>query len=536
MKRFIAITLTMAVAATALHAQDSYNNDRMTNTSDIIGSARYVGMGGAMGALGADISAMSNNPAAIGVFRRNDISITMGTQIQSATPYNGDARARYTFDQIGFVAAFRNDGGFVNFGINFQKKANYAHSLFTSSNRLGGFTQAAQLAKIYGLYDRSDGTNGAPKGMLATQAYDAMLYDLPGGTHIASQGYDFNRLTSGNLYGLDFNLSGNIHDRWYLGFTFGIDFLNYSSNQRYVEFRDGSDGSVQDYDILSNQKVKGVGVNFKLGTILRPIEDNPLRIGFAIETPSFYKLKQEDSYFSIASKWKFDHTDANGKAIYNYIDQPGQYNILDSPDGNYLEFNVRSPWKFRVSIGSTYDKLIAWDIEYEYALNNHVKQGYPTASNGWNQSSSMDFDRSMNSLTNNMMRGVHNVRVGLEVKPIDQVAVRAGYNFYSSPMKSGARLDQSIDSYALEYALGTDYTNLSAANIFTFGLGYRGKIFYADLAYKYRAQTGDFYAFDDSYQTMGRSEAQFDVTERSLLPTSVNLDRHNLTFTLGFHF
>jgi len=142
----------------------------------------------------------------------------------------------------------------------------------------------------------------------------------------------------------------------------------------------------------------------------------------------------------------------------------------------------------------------------------------------------------MNSLTNNMMRGVHNVRVGLEVKPIDQVAVRAGYNFYSSPMKSGARLDQSIDSYALEYALGTDYTNLSAANIFTFGLGYRGKIFYADLAYKYRAQTGDFYAFDDSYQTMGRSEAQFDVTERSLLPTSVNLDRHNLTFTLGFHF
>ena len=293
---------------------------------------------------------------------------------------------------------------------------------------------------------------------------------------------------------------------------------------------------MQDYDILSNQKVKGVGVNFKLGTILRPIEDNPLRIGFAIETPSFYKLKQEDSYFSIASKWKFDHTDANGKAIYNYIDQPGQYNILDSPDGNYLEFNVRSPWKFRVSIGSTYDKLIAWDIEYEYALNNHVKQGYPTASNGWNQSSSMDFDRSMNSLTNNMMRGVHNVRVGLEVKPIDQVAVRAGYNFYSSPMKSGARLDQSIDSYALEYALGTDYTNLSAANIFTFGLGYRGKIFYADLAYKYRAQTGDFYAFDDSYQTMGRSEAQFDVTERSLLPTSVNLDRHNLTFTLGFHF
>ena len=536
MKRFIATTLTLAVAATAMQAQDSYNNDRMTNTSDIIGTARYVGMGGAMGALGADISAISSNPAAIGVFRRNDISITMGTQIQGATPYNGDAKARYTFDQVGFVAAFRNDGGFVNFGLNFQKKANYGHSLFASSNRLGGLTQAAQLAKIYGLYDKPDGTNGAPSGMLATQAYNSILYDLPDGTHIASQGFDFNRLTSGNLYGLDLNLSGNIHDRWYIGMTFGVDFLRYNSDQRYVEYRDGSDGSVQDYDILSNQKVRGVGFNFKFGTIMRPIEDNPLRIGLAIETPTFYKLKQEDSYFSIASKWKYSHDDVHGKAVYDYLDQAGSYNIIDSPDGNYLEFNVRSPWKFRASIGSTYDRLIAWDIEYEYALNNRVKQGYPTATNGWNQSSSMDFDRSMNDLTNNMMRGVHNIRVGLEVKPIDVVAVRAGYNFYSSPTKSNARLDQTIDSYALEYTIGTDFTNLSAANIFTFGLGYRGKHFYADLAYKYRMQSGDFYAFDDSFQTMGRTEAQFDVTESALRPTSVNLDRHNLTFTLGCHF
>ena len=536
MKKIIATTLTLAVAATAMQAQDTYNNDRMTNTSDIIGTARYVGMGGAMGALGADISAISNNPAAIGLFRKNDLSISMGTQIQAAAPYDTDPRARYSFDQVGFVAAFRNDGGFVNFGLNFQKKANYAHSLFASDNRLGGFTQAAQLAAIYGLYDNSNGTNSAPEGMLATQAYNAMIYDLPGNTHIASQGYDFNRLTKGNLYGLDLNLSGNMQDRWYLGMTFGIDFLRYNSEQRYVEYRDGSDGSVQDYDILSNQKVNGVGFNFKIGTIIRPIEDSPFRVGLAIETPTFYKLKQEDSYFSIASKWRYSHNDNQGNAVYDYLDTPGDYNVIDSPDANYLEFNLRSPWKFRASIGSTYDKLIAWDIEYEYALNNQVKQGYPTASDGRNQSATMDFDRDMNRMTNNMMRGVHNLRAGIEVKPADQFAIRAGYNFYSSPTKTNARLDQTIDSYALEYALGTDYTNLSAANIFTFGLGYRGKTFYADLAYKYRMQTGDFYAFDDSFQSQGRTEAQFDVTAGALQPTSVNLDRHSLTFTLGVRF
>ena len=176
-----------------------------------------------------------------------------------------------------------------------------------------------------------------------------------------------------NLYGLDFNLSGNIQDRVYLGITFGLDFLNYSGEQRYVEYRDGSDGTIQDYDILSNQNVKGVGFNFKAGGIFRPIEDSPLRIALAIETPTFYKLRQEDSYFSIASKWKYVGLNKIGGAEYMYINEPGRYNIIDSPDGNYLEFNVRSPWKFRVGVASTFEKLLAWDIEYEYSLNNQVK-------------------------------------------------------------------------------------------------------------------------------------------------------------------
>ena len=66
MKRYI-YTLAIACFAGAAHAQDSYSNYTMTSNADVIGSARYVGMGGAMGALGADISAMSNNPASLGL-------------------------------------------------------------------------------------------------------------------------------------------------------------------------------------------------------------------------------------------------------------------------------------------------------------------------------------------------------------------------------------------------------------------------------------------------------------------------------------
>ena len=62
-------TLSLLVAAccmAALQAQNPYDNENYMPT-DLMGTARYVGMGGALGALGADISAISANPAAIGL-------------------------------------------------------------------------------------------------------------------------------------------------------------------------------------------------------------------------------------------------------------------------------------------------------------------------------------------------------------------------------------------------------------------------------------------------------------------------------------
>ena len=48
-------------------AQETYENSRIADT-DLNGTARYVGMGGALEALGADLSTMSSNPAGIGLY------------------------------------------------------------------------------------------------------------------------------------------------------------------------------------------------------------------------------------------------------------------------------------------------------------------------------------------------------------------------------------------------------------------------------------------------------------------------------------
>ena len=61
------IFLTSLLASSTLLAQDIYKMEAFTN-NDLNGTARFVGMGGAMNALGADISVINTNPAGIGMF------------------------------------------------------------------------------------------------------------------------------------------------------------------------------------------------------------------------------------------------------------------------------------------------------------------------------------------------------------------------------------------------------------------------------------------------------------------------------------
>ena len=45
---------------------------------EALGSARTMGMGGAFGALGADLACLTGNPAGLGMYRRGDVGLTTG--------------------------------------------------------------------------------------------------------------------------------------------------------------------------------------------------------------------------------------------------------------------------------------------------------------------------------------------------------------------------------------------------------------------------------------------------------------------------
>lgn len=553
MKKILSLTIVSLAVAQAVMAQDTYTNDLLTNTSDINGTARYVGMGGAVGALGGEISGISNNPAGIGGFNHSWASIGMGATIQAAKPADEDSRAHYSFDQVGFVVVLpTSDENRVNFALNFQKKLHFNRSLIANNYGVGGLSQAAQLAGMmadnYQKY--TDHWNNLPNLSYSSGLYD--IFDGKGGQlQFRTDNTSFLRSTSGNLYGLDFNVSGAVRDRFYWGVTFGVDFLRYRATTSYLEERTGYFNNqpiaaydVQDYWLDTYRQVSGAGFNFKVGTIICPIEDNPFRFGIAIETPTWYSLTQKNVEMTINSTWNNNGWDevSQSYAYNGYKQGPignGYYDYYNNrPEKNYLEFDVRTPWKFRVSLADVHAGMVAWDVEYEYSMNNYTAMGYPTReSNRWgDERITTDQDKAMNAMTKKITQGVHNVRVGLEVLPTEHLAVRAGYNFYSKPFKSNAYYDPSV-GYDTPYTFtGTDFMNLGATNIISFGLGYHIKGFYANLAYKYRMQKGDFYAFDDYYQTAMAPEAQFITEATALRPVEVNLDRHDITLTLGYEF
>ena len=71
---------------------DTYIGAQLT-TEDLNGTARYVGMGGAMEALGADISTIGSNPAGLGLFRSNQVSGSFGLVMQSdAKSFNNGSK------------------------------------------------------------------------------------------------------------------------------------------------------------------------------------------------------------------------------------------------------------------------------------------------------------------------------------------------------------------------------------------------------------------------------------------------------------
>ena len=151
---FFAVSLLAAMSA---NAQETYENAKLTG-EDLNGTARYVGMGGAMEALGADISTIGTNPAGLGLFRHSNISVSGGLLIQAnGREFANGNKTNPSFDQIGGVYTTRTgQKSFLNFGFNYHKGKNFDYIL-NASGALNGSSQNKQSYLKGALGNEGDG-------------------------------------------------------------------------------------------------------------------------------------------------------------------------------------------------------------------------------------------------------------------------------------------------------------------------------------------------------------------------------------------
>ena len=75
MRNFILTVGLVFFVGIVLKAQNAEDALRYSSTF-LTGTARYTGLGGAYGAVGADFTSLSSNPAGIGLYKKSDFSIT----------------------------------------------------------------------------------------------------------------------------------------------------------------------------------------------------------------------------------------------------------------------------------------------------------------------------------------------------------------------------------------------------------------------------------------------------------------------------
>lgn len=549
MKKIIAVACALCFVAGA-GAQTIYDATKLAER-DLNGTARFVGMGGAMGALGGDISTMGTNPAGIGIYRSNDIMTSFsfsayGTESKYLGETFNNDKNRWAFDNIGLVFASKIGNQtalrYVNFGFNYKRTRSFyknmtmggllgaVDDIFVSQvNQMG---QQATDAVSYDRYNYDFGSSEAYSnnrlGWLGIMGFQGFLTDAVQD----KDGYDiyepvvpdeveanFNSNEKGGISQYDFNVALNLSDRVYLGLTIGAYDVNYKKTTWYDEDYGNKEGYVLD----SYNRIKGSGVDVKFGAIVRPFESSPFRIGFAIHTPTFYSLTYENGA-SMTSDVYLKKVQEGGKEFEVRDDNPAEGSqatrvSFDANDGRNIEqdFRLSTPWRFNASLGYTVGSSLALGAEYEYEDYSSMKFKYPEGDEMIDQ----------NGTIKDYLKGVHTFRIGAEYKVIPEFAFRLGYNYSSAAFKDEAYKWIPTNSTLTD----TDFANSQSHSNYTIGIGYRGKSFYADLAYQYSTYKEKFYPF---YNDLETSPNVWEVVTPQA--TKVTNTRSQVLLTVGMRF
>ena len=427
------------------------------------GSARSMSMGSSFGAVGADFSVASTNPAGMGLYRSSEFIITpeVSTSKVSSTynnTYNEDSRGIFNLGNMGYVSTLKlgNSGWkYFQFGAGMNRLNNYNSNISIKGENL-------QNSRLDVYKEMADGVDslylGDSYGDYAFDLYPAwMLYLLdavPGYSDLYYTPVPFAGTlqtqtirTKGSTNEWLMSFSGNYNDKLFVGATIGLPYIRYYRESFYSE-SDIAD-TIPDFNswsVKENLSTSGWGINLKLGLIYQ-ITDW-FRIGGAFHTPTYY--------WSMKDSWYTTH----------YADLEWRNpESINSITGNY-EYRFSTPMRVIGDFAIIINKYGLISGEYEFV--DYASSKFSARDYGFGD---------VNSNIRQSYQSTHNFRIGTEWR-YDVFSFRAGYQYYTSP-----------------YSGNLNDGQLSAIS---FGLGYNFMDGSIDLAYVNASKSEDYYMYSSA--------------------------------------
>ena len=443
---------------------------------DIMGTARYVGMAGAMNAVGGDPSAVLDNPAGLGLYQRMEIAMTMQGYFDYNKQVGYDYKNvnRFQIPQISWVFSWNYSDHvgrpfFSNFMVGYNRLKSFNRVSWALGNDMLYSLADVAANQADGLHtsflERDDTWDNVDVGWLTNLSYwNYLINPTPDSLHyipcIEGGEYINNALTveeSGYLDEYNFSWAGNIDHQWYIGVSLGLRALSYSKRTHYEEVFERND--VESFYLGSSITQSGIGVNGTFGIIYRPIR--MLRLGASIQTPTSFAVSTR------TQSWMKS----------NIVTQEVTTPLSGGVD------NYSLPMRLSTGLAFQMKNFGLLSMQYDY---RHHKD----------------------------MRDVHTMKVGVEGVIAKNLFLNAGYAYESSFAKEDDLYGVSLTTIRTDL----EFKNPKFSHYVGVGVGYRGRIFIAQAAYQMKMQTYHLHAHE--YQDM---------------PYEMNALTHRVVLTLSWH-
>lgn len=416
------------------------------------GSARFVAMGGAFGALGGDVTSLSINPAGVSVFNGSHASVAFQSRSSEflASYYgNSITTEQEYFDLTSAGAAFTFDtysDDWSNFaiGVNYRILTDFDNTFVASGN-----------SGVATFQDFPFDINATP-----------IIYDI-------GENQQFVNTYRGELSELNISFGGTFQDKLNVGVGLNFYDLNFAQFATLTEQNSDGNGNTLNASFFQDNFTTGAGFSLSAGFIYKANKN--LRLGVSYQTPTWLTEIIEDTNIT-------NNDGFFGETLITVSEDP--QNVYENFTGgfaprNALNYDLRQPSKLTASAAIIFGK--AGLISFDYTSRNFQ---------GLNINSAYDDFSNENMFFDNNLRRTNAFNVGTEWR-FSRLSLRGGYSYQESP-----------DANAL------DSDNLQR---YSAGLGYNFGTVKFNLAYTTSTRTG-LYNFYPQFPAVQAADLDIDNT------------------------